>query len=75
MLLIVVNTDDDNDVHDADEWWWCWLGRPVQLCGRLLLRTSVYLLYDAVSANVVIWVLKMGESESGQMVSEKVKWA
>ena len=31
--------------------------------------------YDAVSANVLIWVLKMGESESGQMVSEKVKWA
>ena len=31
--------------------------------------------YDAVSANVMIWVLQMGESESGQMVSEKVKWA
>ena len=31
--------------------------------------------YDAVSANVLIWVLKMGENESGQMVSEKVKWA
>ena len=29
--------------------------------------------YDAVSANVMIWVLQMGESESGQMVSEKVK--
>ena len=27
--------------------------------------------YDAVSANVMIWVLQMGESENGQMVSEK----
>ena len=32
-----------------------------------------YTYYDAVSANVMIWVLQMGES--GQMVSEKVKWA
>ena len=31
--------------------------------------------YDTVSANVMIWVLQMGESESDQMVSEKVKWA
>ena len=36
---------------------------------------GIPLSYDAVSANVVIWVLKMGESESGQMVSEKLKWA
>ena len=31
--------------------------------------------YDAVSANVMIWVQQMGESESGQTVSEKVKLA
>ena len=29
--------------------------------------------YDTVSANVMIWVPQMGES--GQMVSEKGKWA
>ena len=40
-------------------------------CVQTLCDTS----YDAVSANVMIWVLQMGESESGQMVSEKVKWA
>ena len=30
--------------------------------------------YD-VSASVIIWVPKLGESKSGKMVSEKVKWA
>ena len=41
-----------------------------------LLFCSYFLnVYDAVSANVMIWVLQMGESESDQMVSEKVKWA
>ena len=33
------------------------------------------LVYGAVSASVFIWVPKLGESRSGQMVSEKVKWA
>ena len=31
--------------------------------------------YDAVSASVIIWVPESGESKSGQMVSEKVKWS
>ena len=31
--------------------------------------------YDAVSASVIIWVPKSGESKSGQMVSEKVIWS
>ena len=31
--------------------------------------------YVAVSASVIIWVPKSGESKSGQMVSEKVIWS
>ena len=31
--------------------------------------------YDAVSASVIIWVPKSGESKSGQIVSEKVIWS
>ena len=31
--------------------------------------------YDAVSASVIIWVPKLGENKTGQMVSEKMKWA
>ena len=53
--------------------------RQVYVLGPLrLLNESKSLLncaYDTVSANVIIWVLQMGESESGQIVSEKVKWA
>ena len=39
------------------------------------LRPIMDIDYDAVSASVIIWVPKSGESKSGQMVSEKVKWA
>ena len=39
------------------------------------LSKSRHYQYDAVSASVIIWVPKLGESKSGQMVSEKVKWA
>ena len=46
--------------------WWKWY-----VSNDIL----VLMIYDTVSANVMIWVLQMGESESGQMVSEKVKWA
>ena len=31
--------------------------------------------YVAVSASVIIWVPKSGESKSGQMVPEKVIWS
>ena len=35
----------------------------------------LYNRYVAVSASVIIWVPKSGESKSGQMVSEKVIWS
>ena len=35
------------------------------------LERAVQRYYDAVSASVIIWVPKLGESKSGQMVSEK----
>ena len=36
---------------------------------------SYIYVYVAVSASVIIWVPKSGESKSGQMVSEKVIWS
>ena len=37
---------------------------------------NIYLdVYVAVSASVIIWVPKSGESKSGQMVSEEVIWS
>ena len=44
-----------------------------RLSAKLTTVTSSTTTNDAVSANVIIWVLQMGES--GQNVSEKVKWA
>ena len=42
-------------------WTYCWLSYCIE--------------YVAVSASVIIWVPKSGESKSGQMVSEKVIWS
>ena len=39
------------------------------------LKDTALYVYDTVSASVIIWVPKLGESKSGQMVLEKVKWA
>ena len=46
-------------------------------CGQALVAhcNVVRFPYVAVSASVIIWVPKSGESKSGQMVSEKVIWS
>ena len=37
-------------------------------------KVGELLQYDSVSVEPIIWVRGMGESESGQMVLEKIKW-
>ena len=49
------------------------LTHPIALGQYQHIVFKSYLGDDAVSASVIIWVPKLGESESGQMVSEK-KW-
>ena len=63
--------------HQVFRIWLC--GKKIQKIGaRMNFELDLvqwWFHYDTVSANVIIWVLQMGESESGQMVSEKVKLA
>ena len=41
----------------------------------MAMRQFLAMRYVAVSASVIIWVPKSGESKSGQTVSEKVIWS
>ena len=50
------------------------VSEKVKWASDVYLSQTMALSYDAVSASVIIWVPKLGESKSGQMVSEKVKW-
>ena len=51
------------------------IGETITAAREYLCCSTSLLLYVAVSASVIIWVPKSGESKSGQMVPEKVIWS